>query len=80
MTIVEDENVVVSTTSEGTTTTADYMMVYFSGGCSLNVADEDQVDVGLIANQFIQNAYTLLAEGTYALKVPFPKAFCVAGV
>lgn len=80
MTIVEDENVIVSTTSDGTTTTANYMMVYFSGGCSWNVADEDQVDVGLIANQFIQNAYTLLAEGTYALKVPFPKAFCIAAV
>ena len=32
--------------------------------------------IGLVDKQFIQNAYTLLAEGTYALKVPIPAGFC----
>ena len=81
MTIVEDENVFVSTTTgtgnDAVTTTTNYMMVYFSGACSWNTADEDTLDIGLVASQFIQNAYTLLAEGTYALQVPFPKAFCL---
>lgn len=81
LTIVEDENVFTTTTTgtgtDAVTTTTNYMMVYFSGACSWNVADEDTLDIGLVANQFIQNAYTLLAEGTYALQVPFPKAFCL---
>ena len=81
LTIVEDENVFISTTTgtgdEAVTTTTNYMMVYFSGACSWNTADEDSLEIGLTSNQFIQNAYTLLAEGTYALAVPFPKAFCL---
>lgn len=75
--IVEDENVFITSTSGETTTTTNYMMVYFSGAASWNTADEDTLDIGLVANQFVQNAYTLLAEGTYALEVPFPKAFCL---
>lgn len=76
MRIIEDEN--VATTSGATTTPG--MLVYFSGGCSWNTADPDTLDIGLTGNQFIQNAYTLLAEGTYAFKMPFPKAFCYAEV
>ena len=86
MTIVEDENILASGSgsagSSGSTSqsAANGMLVYFSGGCSWNTADPDAVEIGLVANQFIQNAYTLLAEGTYAFKMPFPKAFCFAEV
>lgn len=50
--------------------------VYFSGCAQFLTADPDEVTIGLVDKQFIQNEYTLLAEGTYALKVPFPKAIC----
>lgn len=80
MTVVEDSEMHIVTTSgsgEGATTTeTDAMGVYFSGACSWNTADPDNVEIGLVDKQFIQNAYTLLAEGTYALKVTFPAAFC----
>lgn len=52
-------------------------MVYFSGAAQFLVADPDEVTIGLIDKQFVQNQFTLLAEGTYALKVPFPKAVCI---
>lgn len=49
-------------------------LVYFSGAAEWLTADADEITVGLIDKQFIQNQYTLLAEGTYALKVWAPKA------
>ena len=67
MTIVEDDN--LSSSAEG-------MVVYFNGGAQWNETDADEVTVGLIDKQFVQNTYTLLAEGTHSLKMPFPKAFC----
>jgi len=80
MTVVEDQEMHIVTSSEvegqTVTTESDAMGVYFSGGCSWNTADPDEVEIGLVDKQFIQNAYTLLAEGTHALKVTFPAAFC----
>ena len=70
--IVIDENLAVA--SGGTITNG--IMVYFSGAAQFLVADPDEVTIGLVDKQFIQNAYTLLAEGTYALKVPIPAGFC----
>lgn len=75
MRIVEDENLAV-TTEGAQTATKHGMLVYFSGAAQFNVADPDELTVGLVNAQFIENAYTLLAEGTYALKVPFPAAVC----
>ena len=75
--IVEDNTLAVSTAGDGgTTTTKHGCLVYFSGGAQFNTADADEVTIGLVDKQFIQNTYTMLAEGTYALKVPFPSAFC----
>ena len=62
-------------TASGSTIT-NGIMVYFSGAAQFLVADPDEVTIGLTDKQFIQNAYTLLAEGTYALKVPIPAGFC----
>lgn len=70
--IVPDENLAV--TDGGTTTNG--VLVYFSAAAQFNTADPDELTIGLVGNQFIQNAYTLLAEGTHALKLPFPKAVC----
>lgn len=78
MQIVVDHNLTSTSGSPAVTTLR--MVVGFSGGCSFNTADEDEVTIGLVSNQFIQNAYTLLAEGTHAFKVPFPKAFCTGTV
>lgn len=72
MEIVIDENLAVA--SGGTTTNG--MIVYFGAAGQFNSADQDELTIGLMDKQFIQNAYTLLAEGTYALKVPFPAAVC----
>lgn len=75
--IVEDNTLAVSTTADGGKTTTKYgCLVYFSGAAQFNTADADEVTIGLIDKQFVQNTYTMLAEGTYALKVPFPSAFC----
>ena len=70
--IVIDENLAVASGS----TITNGIMVYFSGAAQFLVADPDEVTIGLTDKQFIQNAYTLLAEGTYALKVPIPAGFC----
>ena len=80
MTIVEDESLAVTTTSGGTTTTTNHQLCYFSGAMSWQTADEDEVTIGLIDKQFIQNTYSLLAEGTHSLKVPIPKAICDCAV
>ena len=72
--VVIDENLAVA--SGGGATITNGIMVYFSGAAQFLVADPDEVTIGLTDKQFIQNAYTLLAEGTYALKVPIPAGFC----
>ena len=70
MKVVEDVNMTYTASSTG----KESALVYFSGACEWLTADADEVTVGLVDKQFIQNQYTLLAEGTYALKVWAPKA------
>lgn len=69
--VVEDANLEATTDS----TTTQGAIVYYNGGAQWNVADPSEVTIGLTGNQFIQNAYTLLAENSAALKVPYPAAF-----
>jgi hypothetical protein len=58
-------------------TTSHYgALVYASVGATWYTKETDNVEIGLINAQFIQNAYTLLAEGRNALAVRFPDAFC----
>ncbi len=52
------------------------MIVYSALGATLLTKEIDNVEMGLVDDQFINNAYTLLAEGRYALQVRFPDAFC----
>lgn len=52
------------------------MIVYSTLGATLLTKEIDNVEMGLVDDQFINNAYTLLAEGRYALQVRFPDAFC----
>lgn len=51
-------------------------LVYNPNGAKFKVADPKEVTVGLVGNQFIQNAYTLLAEETALFRVDQPKYFC----
>ena len=80
MTVVEDMEMITTETSgtgeSATTTIKNALGVYFSGASQWNTADEDEITIGLIDKQFIQNAYTILAEGTHAYKMTFPGAFC----
>ncbi len=69
---VEDVNM---TSAEG----KEEALVYYSGGASFDVADAEEVTVGLTGNQFIQNAYTLLGETTACMRVDMPAAFCHCG-
>jgi hypothetical protein len=71
--IVEDNGMTVVDLA----TTSHYgALVYASVGATWYTKETDNVEIGLINAQFIQNAYTLLAEGRNALAVRFPDAFC----
>lgn len=69
--IVEDVNMTTAGNSAKETA-----LVYYSGGASWDIADPQEVTIGLTNSQFIQNEYTLLAELTAALRVDMPAAFC----
>lgn len=68
LTCVEDVNM---TTEEKETA-----LVYYNYGASFDIADPEEVTIGLVDSQFIENAYTILAELTAALRVDMPGAFC----
>ncbi len=74
LTVVEDVNMTV----EGENP-AESALVYYAGGASWDIADPQEVTVGLINSQLIQNEYTVLAELTAALRVDMPGAFCYCG-
>lgn len=69
--VVEDVNMVQ--TSGGTTKHG--MLVYNSHAATWLTADQVELSVGLIDRQFVNNAYTLLAESSHALMVPYPESF-----
>lgn len=66
--VVSDANLVNSEGKYG-------MLVYWNGGATVFTKHNDELSVGLVDNQFIRNEYTILAEGTYGLKVARPDAF-----
>ena len=76
MTAVEDVTMDVSTVADNTVTTKHAALVYYAGVIAYKAADNDAVEVGLVDKQFIQNAYTLLAEGTGLLRIDAPSAVC----
>lgn len=51
-------------------------LVYYSYGASFDIADPEEVTIGLVNDQLIKNAYTILAELTAALRVDNPASFC----
>lgn len=73
MVAVEDNNLTVTTLE---TTKKEAALVYFNGVLSYKVADPDTVEIGLTDKQFVQNAYTLLGEGTGLLRIDNPAAIC----
>lgn len=70
--VVEDVNMTVT----GETASTESALVYYGGGASFDVADPEEVTIGLTNSQFIQNEYTVLGELTAALRVDMPGAFC----
>lgn len=52
------------------------MVVYAPAGATWFTKEQDAIEIGLVNDQFVKNAYTLLAEGRHALAVRFPDAFC----
>lgn len=76
LTVVEDVNMTYTTGSGDGATTKETALVYYAGGATWDVADPEEVAIGLTNSQFIQNEYTVLAELTAALRVDNPAAFC----
>lgn len=69
--VVEDVN--LSVTVESTTSAG--ILVYNANAATWFTAEENEVLMGVIDKQFIQNQRTMLAEGEHALKVTHPKSF-----
>lgn len=74
--VVEDVNMTYTTGTGQSAVTKESALVYYNGGASFDIADPEEVVIGLINSQLIQNEYTLLAELTAALRVEMPGAFC----
>lgn len=71
LTVVEDVN--MTTTGDAPKETA---LVYYNGAASFDIADPEEIIIGLVNSQLIQNEYTILAELTAALRVDTPAGFC----
>lgn len=76
LTVVEDVNMTYTTGTGQNAVTKETALVYYAGGASWDIADAEEVTIGLVNSQFIQNEYTVLAELTAALRVDTPAAFC----
>ena len=76
MTVVEDVNMTYTTGTGNNAVTKESALVYYAGGASWDIADNEEVTIGLVDKQLIQNEYTMLAELTAALRVDMPAAFC----
>lgn len=74
--VVEDVNMTHTTGEGAQAVTKETALVYYAGGASWDIADPEEVAIGLTNSQFIQNEYTLLAELTACLRVDMPAAFC----
>lgn len=73
--IVQDANLDVTTTVETTTTTASGILVYASTAATWFTSEANEVSMGVIDKQFIQNMRTMLAESECALMNRYPKSF-----
>lgn len=68
LSVVQDANLKTAESKFG-------MMVYWNGGATVFTKHNDELSIGLVDDQFTRNEYTILAEGTYGLKVARPDAF-----
>lgn len=73
--LVQDANLDVTTTSETTTTTSSGVLVYASNAATWFTSEVNEVSIGVIDKQFIQNLRTILAESECALMNRYPKSF-----
>lgn len=74
LTVVEDVNMTVA--AHDSVQAKESALVYYPAGASFDVADPEEVIVGLKDSQLIQNEYTILAETTACLRVDMPACFC----
>ena len=75
--IVEDVNMqLVDITDPDNPVITEACLVYDNRAARVKMADDQQISIGLVNKQFIQNEYTMLAECTWLLKVNRPKGFC----
>lgn len=76
LTVVEDVNMTYTTGTGQSASTKETALVYYAGGATWDIADPEEVTIGLVNSQLIQNEYTVLAELTATLRVDNPAAFC----
>lgn len=69
--VVEDVNLSVTVEDE----TSEGILVYSANAATWFTSEENEVLMGVIDKQFVQNQRTMLAEGEHALKVTHPKSF-----
>ncbi len=73
LTVVDDSNLVTVGDSANTYGVA----VYYNNAATVFTKHSDEVSIGLVNDQFVRNEYTVLAEGTYGLKIARPDAISV---
>jgi len=71
--VIEDTNLAVTDEAD---VEHNGVLVYSAIGGTIYTKEVDNVQVGLVDDQFTKNAYTLLAEGRNAVGFRFPDAFC----
>lgn len=83
MTAVEDVNMSVTTTTKDdqgkdVTTTTESALVYNNGVAAYKSLDNDAVTAGFVNDQFVRNAFTLLAEcaGLHRIDIPASYVYC----
>lgn len=77
LTVVDDLNLTATTGESGSEKTTYGMAVYWNNAATVFTKHADEVSIGLVNDQFTRNEYTVLAEGTYGLKVSRPDAVSV---
>lgn len=73
--IVQDANLDVTTTVETVETTNSGVLVYANTAATWFTSEANEVSIGVIDKQFIQNMRTMLAESECALMNRYPKSF-----
>lgn len=77
LTVIVDDGML---TTDGDGAEVHRVMVFTDGAAEYRESESNNVTVGLVANQFIENAYTMLGECEGKLIVRHPESFVYAGL